>query len=244
MDWQDEGFVLSVARFGDADAILDVLTAGHGRHLGLVKGGLSKTRRAELQPGNHVRVAWKARLSEQLGRYEVEPVRAYASLAMDSGPALAGLSAATAVASAALPEREPHGAVHAGFAVLVAALTGDMPSIAPVIFVKWELGLLQDLGFGLDLARCALTGSHDDLAFVSPRSGRAVTRVAALPYAGRLLALPAFLLGNQAGDPDIADLAAGFRLTGHFLAQSVLEPHGKALPPARTYYADLVTRPA
>ncbi|BCW89082.1 DNA repair protein RecO [Alphaproteobacteria bacterium SO-S41] len=242
MDWQDDGYVLSVGRFGDHDAILDVLTKGHGRHLGLVKGGMSKTRRADLQPGNQVRVDWKARLSEQLGRYEIEPVRAYASLALDSGLALAGLTAAASVASACLPERELHPAVCEGFGVLMEALTGAQPSIAPVIFVKWEAGLLQDLGFGLDLTKCAVTGSFDNLAFVSPRTGRAVCHEAAAPYASRLMALPPFLLGNQAGSPTPADLAAGLRLTGHFLAQSVLEPHGKTLPQARDYYADLVTR--
>jgi DNA repair protein RecO (recombination protein O) len=242
LNWQDEGFVLSVARFGDTDAILDVLTRDHGRHLGLVKGGASKTRRADLQPGNHVRVGWTARLTEQLGRYEVEPIRAYASLALDSGPALAGLTAAAAVAATCLPERELHPAVCEGFHILMQALTGPQPDIAPIVFVRWEVGLLQDLGFGLDLAKCAVTGTYDDLAFVSPRTGRAVSRTAAAPYAGRLLALPPFLLGTQAGHPTPADIAAGLKLTGHFLLQSVLEPHGKTLPQARDYYADLVTR--
>lgn len=242
MDWQDEGYVLSVARFGESDAILDVLTRGHGRHGGLVKGGLSKSRRAGLQPGNRVAVSWQARLSDHLGRYEVEPLRAHASLALDSGPALAGLSAATQMAALCLPDREIHPAVHDAFGVLMAALTGDDPVLGAAIFVKWETGLLQDLGFGLDLGRCALTGSMDDLAFVSPRTGRAVTRGAAAPYTGRLLALPPFLLGNQTGRPTAGDLADGFRLTRHFLMQSVLEPHARTMPQARDYYADLMTR--
>lgn len=242
MDWQDEGFVLSVARFGETDAIVDVLTRAHGRHGGLVKGGLSKTRRAALQPGNRIAVSWQARLSDHLGRYEAEPLRAYASLALDSGAALAGLSAACALATACLPDREIHPAIHEGFGVLMEALTGGDAALGAAIFVKWEVGLLQDLGFGLDLGRCALTGSADDLAFVSPRTGRAVTRGAAAPYAGRLLALPPFLLGSQAGSPTLADLADGFRLTRHFLMQSVLEPHSRTMPQARDYYADLMTR--
>ena len=242
MDWQDDGFILSAARFGESDAVLDILTRAHGRHLGLVKGGMSKTRRADLQPGNRVSVEWKARLSDQLGRYDIEPVRAYASLALDSPIALAGLSAVTSVAAVCLPEREQHPAVFEGFGMVMEALTGAAPYVAPLVYVRWEAGLLQDLGFGLDLARCAVTGSTDDLAFVSPRTGRAVTRAAALPYANRLLPLPGFLLGSQAGDMDPASLADGFRLTGHFLRQSVLDPNGKALPGARDYFADLATR--
>ncbi|MCC6919722.1 MAG: DNA repair protein RecO [Alphaproteobacteria bacterium] len=242
MDWQDEAFVLSAARFGEGDAVLEALTRAHGRHLGLVKGGMSKTKRPVLQTGNRLSVEWKARLSDHLGRYEAEPLRAYASLALDSAPALAALTAASAVASACLPEREPHAAIFEGFGVLMEAIAFGDPVVAAAIYVKWEAGLLQDLGFGLDLSRCAVSGTRDDLAFVSPRSGRAVNRAAAGDYASRLLRLPAFLLGSQAGDPDAAALADGFRLTGHFLAQSVLAPHGRDLPAARGHYVDLATR--
>lgn len=242
MDWQDEGFVLSVARFGDTDAIIEVLTREHGRHLGLVKGGTSKSRRAELQPGNRLAVAWKARLSEQLGRFEAEMLRPHASMALDSAPSLAGLTAAAAMAAVCLPERERHAAVFEGFAVLIDALTGPDPYVAAALYVRWESGLLQDLGFGLDLARCAVTGATEDLAFVSPRTGRAVTRASGAPYRERLLRLPAFLLGSQGGFPDRLDLADGFRLTGHFLVQSVLEPHKRSMPAARTHFADLATR--
>lgn len=242
MDWQDDGFVLSASRFGDADAVLELLTHEHGRHLGLVKGGMSKSRRADLQPGNLVHVEWKARLSEQLGRFEVEIQRPYASIALDSAKAMAGVSAAVAMASASLPEREAHPGVFEGLAVLMEALTGDDESIAPAIYVKWEAGLLQDLGFGLDLSRCTVSGSGDDLAFVSPRTGRAVARAAAGIYADRLLQLPAFLLGSQAGDPTREDIAAGLKLTGHFLDRAVLTPHNRSMPTARTYYADLITR--
>lgn len=242
MDWQDEGFVLSAVRFGESDALLEVLTHAHGRHLGLVKGGMAKTRRAVLQPGNRVTVEWKARLSEHLGRFEVEPIRSYASLALDSAEALAALSAAAAVTSACLPEREWHPAVFEGFAVLMDAIATGDPHLAAAIYVKWETGLLQDLGFGLDLGRCAVTGATDDLAYVSPRTGRAVNRAAAGAYADRLLKLPVFLLASQAGDAGPEDIANGFRLTGHFLAQSVLGPHNRDLPAARGHYIDLATR--
>ncbi len=242
MDWEDEGFVLSAARFGESDAMLEVLTRRHGRHLGLVKAGMSKTRRAHLQPGNRLTVEWKARLSEHLGRFEVEPIRAYASLALDSAPALAALTAAAAVASACLPERELHPAVFEGFGVLMDVMAAGDPATTAAVYVKWEAGLLQDLGFGLDLSRCAVTGTADDLAYVSPRTGRAVNRSAAGVYADRLLRLPAFLLASQAGDAGPGDLADGFRLTGHFLSESVLAPHNKGLPAARGHYVDLALR--
>lgn len=242
MDWQDEGFVLSLARFGDADAIVDVLTREHGRHLGLVKGGMSKTRRAELQVGNRLSLEWKARLADQLGRYEAELVRAYSSLALDSGFALAGLTAAAAIAAAALPERERHAAVFDAFAVLMEALTCGEAELGAAVYVRWEAGLLQDLGFGLDLARCAVTGGSEDLAYVSPRTGRAVTRAAGEPHRERLLRLPPFLLGSQMGLPGDTDLADGFRLTGHFLDQSVLAPHRRDMPAARHHFAGLALR--
>lgn len=243
MDWQDQGFILSAARFGEADAILDILTENHGRHLGLMKGGSARTRRADIQTGNLVSVAWRARVSEQLGTYTLEIVRPHAALALDSPAALAGLSAAAAVAAASLPEREPHPNVFAAFGVLLDALTGGRDAaFGAAVYVKWEAGLLQDLGFGLDLARCAVTGAVDDLTHVSPRTGRAVSREAALPYGDRLLRLPPFLLGHQTGAPSAAELADAFRLTGHFLAQSVLEPHRRPVPPARNHYADLVLR--
>lgn len=242
MDWRDDAFVLTAQRFGEGDAVLDVLTRDHGRHLGLVKGGMSKTRRADLQPGNLLSVEWKARLSDHLGRFEVEPVRAYASLAMDSAIALAALAAAAAVATACLPERERHTAVFDGFSVLMEAIAGDDAELTAAVYVKWEMGLLQDLGFALDLTRCAVTGSREDLTFVSPRTGRAVTRATGAPYAERLLRLPPFLLGSQAGHPDAAELCDGLRLTGHFLLQSVLEPHGRDLPRARQTYVDLILR--
>lgn len=243
MDWRDQGFILSAARFGEADAILDVLTREHGRHLGLVKGGGGRARRADIQTGNLVAVEWRARLSEQLGNFTLEVQRPHAALALDSPAALAGLSAAAAVAAACLPEREPHPNVFDAFEVLVEALTDGDVGFGAAVYLKWEAGLLQDLGFGLDLARCAVTGSLDDLTHVSPRTGRAVSRGAAGPYLDRLLALPPFLLGTQAGEAaERQSLADGFRLTGHFLARSVLEPHRRPVPQARGLYADIVLR--
>ncbi|MFT3808677.1 MAG: DNA repair protein RecO [Micropepsaceae bacterium] len=242
MDWQDQGFVLSAARFGESDAILDILTERHGRHLGLMKGGMARARRAEIQTGNLVAVEWRARLTDQLGNYTLELARPYAALALDSQAALAGLAATAAVASVSLPEREPHPNVFEATRVLVEALTGGSLSIGAAVYVKWELGLIQDLGFGLDLGSCAATGVTDDLTHVSPRTGRAVSRDAAAPYGDRLLRLPGFLLGSQAGDPDGAAIGEGLRLTGHFLHQSVLGPHRREVPQARGIFVDLVTK--
>ena len=242
MDWQDQGIILSASRFGESDAILEVLTLRHGRHLGLIKAGMARGRRAEIQTGNLVSIEWRARLSEQLGNYTLELVRPYAALALDSQIGLAGLAAAAAVAGASLPEREPHPNVFGATQVLMEALTGSSPSTGAAVYVKWELGLIQDLGFGLDLASCAVTGVTDDLTHVSPRTGRAVTREAALPYGNRLLALPAFLLGAQAGDVDAETLGDGFRLTGHFLSQSVLAPYRRDVPAARGIFIDLILK--
>lgn len=243
MDWQDDGYVLSAARFNEADAILDVLTRRHGRHLGLLKGGLSRGRRADIQAGNLLSLEWRARLADHLGNFTAEIARPHAAFALDSQAALLGLSAAAAVAAACLPEREPHPNLFDAFGILLEALTsGEDPAFGAAVYVKWEAGLLQDLGFGLDLASCAVTGTLDDLTHVSPRTGRAVSRDAARPYGDRLLRLPPFLLGTQAGEADREALADGFRLTGHFLTQSVLGPHRRALPPTRGQYLDLILR--
>lgn len=242
MDWQDQGFVLSAARFGEADAILDILTERHGRHLGLMKAGMARGRRADIQTGNLVTVEWRARLADQLGHYTLELTRPYAALALDSQGALAGLAAAAAVASASLPEREAHPNVFEATGVLIEALTGGSLSMGAAVYVKWELGLIQDLGFGLDLASCAATGVTDDLTHVSPRTGRAVSREAAAPYADRLLRLPPFLLGTQAGTPDGQGVLDGLALTGHFLSQSVLAPHRREVPGARGIFVDLVAK--
>ncbi len=242
MDWQDQGIVLSAARFGESDAILDVLTERHGRHLGLLKGGLARSRRADIQTGNLVSLEWRARLADQLGNYTLELARPYAALALDSRGALAGLAAAAAVATASLPEREPHPNVFEATGILIETLTGAPLTTAAAVYVKWELGLIQDLGFGLDLASCAVTGVTDDLTHVSPRTGRAVSREAAAPYGDRLLPLPGFLLGRQAGEADGPAIAAGLRLTGHFLDQSVLAPHGRVIPAARGIFVDLVAK--
>jgi DNA repair protein RecO (recombination protein O) len=233
MEWNDDAIVLSSRRHGESGAILELLTAGHGRHMGLVRGGASRRVRPTLQPGNTVRVHWRARLEEHLGSFTCELLRARAGELMESRAGLTGLNAFTAVCSAALPERLAHRRVYdAGTILLDAMMREDAAHWLP-LYVRWEMGLLEAIGFGLDLGTCAVTGDTDDLAYVSPRTGRAVSRMGAGTYAARLFVLPAFLVGDGAG-PDRADeIAAGLKLTGHFLLARVLRPHNKPMPPAR-----------
>jgi DNA repair protein RecO (recombination protein O) len=230
MDWRDEGIVLSARPYGESGAIVELFTREHGRHLGLVRGGAGRRHKGTLQPGNSLAAHWRARLNEHLGTYTAEMLKPRAGVLMDDAFALTGLSAACAVAGI-VPEREAHPALYEGFEVLLDTM--EDPDIWPAVFVRWELGLLQELGFGLDLGQCAATGSRDDLVYVSPRSGGAVSRAAGAPYAERLFRLPQFLIGAQAGAANPADVAEGLKITGHFLERHLYAPHDKHLPDAR-----------
>jgi len=224
VDFTDTAFVLSARRHGEGDVILSCLTRDHGRHLGLVKGGASRRQRPAVEIGNAVAVQWRARLAEQLGQFQVELLAAHAAHLMDDADRLAALNAAAAVIDATLPEREPHGDVHADFAVLIARLVaadGDWG----LAYLRWELQVLADLGFGLDLSACAVTGATEGLAFVSPKTGRAVTALGAGRHAGRLLPLPAILL-DPAQPATFGDILQGLRLTGHFLHAHLLDAPG------------------
>ncbi|MGQ0742023.1 MAG: DNA repair protein RecO [Alphaproteobacteria bacterium] len=242
MDWTDNAIVLALRPHGEHGVVLEVLTRHHGRHLGLVHGGLSPKRRAALQPGNGVRVHWRARLSEHLGTFTVELARARAAQMFEDRAALAGLNAFTALASTVLPERERHTPAYEGAIALLDAMAGHSFADWAPLFVRWELGLLDELGFGLDLTHCAVTGAAADLIYVSPRSGRAVSAAAGADYSDKLLRLPAFLLGRQPSAPSRAEISAGLIVTAHFLEQWVLAPHGKALPDARARLADFGVR--
>jgi DNA repair protein RecO (recombination protein O) len=229
--------VLAARPHGEGGAIVTVLTEARGRHAGLVKGGASRAQAGLWQPGNLIEARWVARLPEQLGALSGELVHAAAALAMEEPLALGILRAATALADGALPEREAHPRIFHGLVALVATLARGGEAALPEL-VRWEAELLADLGYGLDLASCAVSGSVEDLAFVSPRTGRAVSAAAAGTWAGRLLPLPGFLLGQGPSGP--VDWAAGLRLTGHFLARDVFGAHHKPLPAARERLVDQV----
>lgn len=237
MDWSDDGIVLAARKHGEHAAIVTLLTRDHGRHAGLVRGGSARRARGLYQPGNEVRAAWRARLSEHLGTYTCELVRPRAAPLLDDPLKLAALLSACALLNGALAERLPYAGLFDEFLRLLDRLA-DGPAW-PCHYVVWEARLLARLGFGLDLSACAVTGGREDLRFVSPRTGRAVSDEAAAPYRARLLALPPFLaamLAEPPGEPARvapADLLAGLRLTGAFLARHVFGAAGKALPAAR-----------
>ncbi|HEY1613432.1 MAG TPA: DNA repair protein RecO [Rhizomicrobium sp.] len=233
MDWQDDAIVLGARRYGESSAVLEVLTRAHGRHQGLVRGGGSRRQKPVLLAGNTVSVAWRARLEEHLGGFTVELQRSRAGEILDRGDALTGLNAFAEIARAVLPEREPCESVYVGAEILLDAIERDDVEHWGPLYVRWEAGLLEALGFGLDLSRCAATGGTDDLRFVSPKSGRAVSGAAGAPYAPRLLALPGFLLGSQNASAGMADIRDGLKLTGHFLRERALLPHHAQMPLAR-----------
>ncbi|WP_203074177.1 DNA repair protein RecO [Falsiroseomonas ponticola] len=237
MEWDAPAVVLDVRPHGEGGAIVSVMTEAHGRHAGLAKGGTSRGQAALWQAGNLVEARWVGRLADQLGAMSAEMVHPAAALAMEDPLALAALRAACAVAEGALPEREAHPRIFHGLVAFVATLARDTALALPDL-VRWEADLLAELGYGLDLARCAVTGGTEDLAFVSPRSGRAVSEPAAGEWRDRLLPLPRFLLGQ--GPSTAADWAAGLKLTGHFLARDVFGVQHKGLPAAREMLLDRV----
>ena len=233
MQWTDEGIVLGSKRHGEANAILELMTRAHGRHLGLVRGGAGSRLRPVLQPGNRVSSTWRARLDEHLGHYVVESLDARAASFLLVSHALYGMTHLAALCRL-LPERDPHPQIHAALEEVLDGLLDRRRAGAGV--VRFELLLLAELGFGLDLSTCAASGAEDDLVYVSPKSGRAVSRQAGEPWKDRLLLLPAFLREAVAGDPSQQDVADGFVLTGFFLARHVLEPRGLSLADARASF--------
>jgi DNA repair protein RecO (recombination protein O) len=235
MEFEDEAFVLSARPFGETGAIVELLTAEHGKYAAHVAGGASRRMKSVLQAGSRVMARFRARTADQLGSASLEAMGDGPSALFDDPAALAGLSAAASVAAGALPEREPHPGAFLAFEALSEALLHV--DIWPAVFVRFEMGLLEELGFGLDLSRCAATGAVDDLIYVSPKSGKAVSRAAGEPYKDRLLPLPPFLLSAQGGLGE-GDVGAGLDITGHFLEQFVFAPLNRPLPPARVWLMD------
>jgi DNA repair protein RecO (recombination protein O) len=232
MQWTEPGIVIGTRRHGEADVILEVITEGRGRHLGLVKGGRGRRLRPVVQPGNTLALTWRARLHEHLGNFRVEPLVERSRLVV-SGLGAFGLSLAAAHLRL-LPERDPHPRLYDAVAPLLDGL--DSPHSGATAMARFELLLLDELGFGLDLATCAATGQSDDLAYVSPKSGRAVSGEAGLPYASRLLALPTFLIDGAGEIVAPAELDAAFRLTGYFLERHIHAARGQDVPECRALY--------
>ena len=241
MEWTDEGIVLGTRRHGEANAILEVMTQAHGRHLGLVRGGAGTRMRPVLQPGNAVRATWRARLDEHLGHFAIEGLRLRAAEFLGAAYALYGVTHLAALCRL-LPERDPHPLVHADLAAALDCM--DDALVVGVAIARFELMLLAELGFGLDLTQCAATGEAGDLGYVSPKSGRAVSRRAGEPWHDRLLPLPAFLLDDAPARPSAGELAEGFAVTGFFLGRYVFEPRGMNVPDARERFIAAVRLPA
>ncbi len=235
MEFDDEAFVLSARAHGETGAIVELLTQSHGRYAAHIAGGASRRMKPFLQGGARVLASFRARTADQLGSATLEPVGEGPSALFDDPLALAGLAAAAALTAQALPEREPHPGVFLALEALSSALLH--PEIWPAVYVRFEAGLLQELGFGLDLTKCAATGVVDDLIYVSPRTGRAVSATAGEEYKDKLLALPPFMLGAQAGLRP-GEIGQGLDLTGHFLETFVFAALNKPLPPARVWLID------
>ena len=233
MEWRDEGVIVGVRSHGETSAIAEILTAEHGRCLGMVRGGRSRHMRPVLQPGNLVMVTWRARLEEHMGAFQLEPLSLKAGFILAHPLRLAGLNTLMAMAQM-MPEREPHPRLYNAAHVVLSQMEDD--AVWPALLVRWEMGLLDELGFGLDLSRCASTGQNDDLAYVSPRSGKAVSKAAGQPYHERLFLLPAFL--NGAEGFAVSDVLEGFKLTGFFLERHIYGPRQIQMPQARAWLCE------
>ncbi|MGQ0445458.1 MAG: DNA repair protein RecO [Beijerinckiaceae bacterium] len=239
MEWRDDGLIIGTRKHGETSLIVEAMTRAHGRHFGLVRGGRSKRMRPLLQPGNHAEFVWRARLDEHLGTFLVEPVQLRTARLMASAEALHAVCHVAALLRLG-PERDPHPALYET-AMRIAGDVDRRVSLAPLM-VRFEAEVLAQMGFGLDLETCAATGATNDLVYVSPKSGRAVSKEAGEPYKARLLPLPSFLRGEIEA-PSPAEIRDGFRLTGFFLLRDLFGPRGKTLPEARgAYLAELEKR--
>lgn len=239
MEWRDEGIILATRRHGETSAILEVMTRARGRHLGMVRGGSSRRMRPFLQPGNRVDLVWRARLDEHLGTFQVEPIEQNAARLLESASAVHGLQTLAAHLRL-LPERDPHVRLYETLGLILGHL--DDPVVAGPLIARFEVLILDELGFGLDLAQCAATGGRDNLIYVSPKTGRAVSAEAGRPWADRLLPLPDFLRSGSEISGTAESVNAAFRLTGFFLARHVYEPRGITAPESRASFLAALLR--
>jgi len=235
MEWQDQGIVLSASRHGEADALLEVMTKSHGRARGFIKGGLGRRNKASLQAGNSLSLTWRSRLETNLGRFSVELVHSPLGSMMGDGARLSALAAACAVVGSAMTERETHQSVYESLEAVIRLLEHEGGSVAvwAAALARLELGILTELGYGLDLSECASTGATEDLVYISPKSGRAVSTAAGLPYKGKLLDLPPFLLPGGPRLSSAQEAVDAMKLTGFFLDRNVWVVRGKGQPGAR-----------
>lgn len=225
MEWREDGVLLATRPHGESGAIIEVFTETHGRHAGVVRGGGSRKMAPVLQPGAQLDCTWKARLQDHLGQFTVEPIRSRAGALMSDRGGLLALSSVTALLAFALPERATYPALYARSVAILDGIGAEEWGLA---YLQWELALLAELGFGLDLETCAVTGTVQDLTYISPKTGRAVSRGAAGQWADRLLPFPEALKGGKDGLQD------GLQVTGHFLHTHIAPSLGdKPLPPAR-----------
>ena len=239
MEWRGEGILVAVRRHGESSAIIEVFTETHGLHAGVVRGGVGRRMGPVLQPGAQLDVVWRARLEDHIGSYTVEPIRSRAAAAMSDRLMLAGLNAVTGLLSYCLPERQQHAAFYRQTEQLLDLL--EHPEVWPLAYLKWEITLLSEVGFALQLDSCAVSGMTADLGFVSPRSGRAVSRSAAGEWADRLLPLPDILRGVGKG-PDL-EVFESLKTTGHFFHSQVAATlGGRPLPEARARFINAFNR--
>jgi DNA repair protein RecO (recombination protein O) len=231
MEWRDEGIILGTRKHGETSAVLEVMTRAHGRHLGLVRGGRSRKQQPVLQAGNRVDLIWRARLDEHLGTFQAEPIELNAARLIDSAIAVYALQTLAAHLRL-LPERDPHAGLYETLAILIEHLS-DAEAVGELV-VRFELLVLDELGFGLDLSECAATGALEELTYVSPKSGRAVSRAAGEPWRDKLLPLPVFLQRGARQGADLKAIEDAFRLSSFFFARHVYEPRGIEVPDARS----------
>ena len=246
-EWSEAAVILSARPHGENNAVISLFTPSRGRHAGLVYAASSRNKRGIMEAGNHVHASWRARLDEQLGVFSLELEKSPSSFVLDNPVRLSALASMCVLIDQTLPERVPHEQLyHASIALLDVISLSDADEDWLPFYVRWELALLSQLGFGLALDRCAVTGESDGLVFVSPRSGHAVTEQGAGKFADRMLALPPFLLNSDNGHQQLSDrinpFSDGLALTGHFLANRIFALIDKPLPSARLRLSDLVSK--
>ncbi len=240
MEWKDEGIIIGTRKHGETSLIVEIMTRRHGRHLGIVRGGRSRRKQPFMQPGNSVEATWRARLDEHLGTWSLEATELRTARLMETPIGIFGIQL-LASHLRLMPERDVHVHLHEALEVILSHLQDA--SIAAVLMIKFELALLDDLGFGLDLTKCAVTGTSDGLTHVSPKTGRAVCLDSATPWIDKLLVLPAFLAGKRhENHPDLADIEAGFMLSGFFLDRHVYYPRGQAPPIDRNSFIKAIEK--